>query len=200
MNIYLESNFVLELALLQEQSASCEQILSLGEAGRVRLAVPAYSLAEPYETLVRRQRKRKKMKEALDGELKQLSRSAAYEDQLGRFRDLTDLLINSADEEDRRLEEVRSRLIETADLIPLEASVLAAAARYQRKHDFSPQDALVYSAVLAHLEQDYARPSCFLNKDKDFDDQDVREELGGYNCKLFPRFDSGRQYILDRLG
>ena len=150
MNIYLESNFVLELALLQEQSASCERILSLGEAGRVRLAVPAYSLAEPYETLARRQRKRKKMKEALDGELRQLSRSAAYEDRLGRFRDLTDLLISSADEEDRRLEEVRSRLIETADLIPLEASVLAAAARYQRKHDFSPQDALVYSAVLAH--------------------------------------------------
>ena len=197
MNIYLESNFVLELALLQEQSASCEQILSLGEAGRVRLAVPAYSLAEPYETLVRRQRKRRKMKEALDGELRQLSRSAAYEDQLGRFRDLTALLISSADEEDRRLEEVRSRLIETADLIPLEASVLAAVARYRH---FSPQDALVYSAVLAHLERDYARPSCFLNKDKDFGDQDVLEELGGYNCKLFPRFDSGCQYILDRLG
>ena len=200
MNIYLESNFVLELALLQEQSVSCEQILNLGEAGRVRLAVPAYSLAEPYETLVRRQRQRKRTKEALDGELRQLSRSAAYEDQLGRFRDLTALLISSADEEARRLEEVRSRLIETADLIPLEASVLAAAARYQRKHGFSPQDALVYSAVLAHLERDYARPSCFLNKDKDFDDQDVLEELGGYNCKLFSRFDSGCQYILDRLG
>ena len=85
-------------------------------------------------------------------------------------------------------------------MIPLEASVLAAAARYQRKHDFSPQDALVYSPVLAHLEQDYARPSCFLCKDKDFDDQDVLEKLGGYNCKLFPRFGSGCQYILDRLG
>lgn len=132
MNIYLESNFVLELALLQEQSASCEQILSLGEAGRVRLAVPAYSLAEPYKTLVRRQRQRKRMKEALDRELRQLSRSAAYEDQLGRFLDLTALLISSADGEARRLEEVRSRLIETADMIPLEASVLAAAAFHRR--------------------------------------------------------------------
>ena len=191
---------MLELAFLQEQSESCERILSLGEAGRVRLAVPAYSLAEPYETLVRRQRQRKRTKEALDRELGQIARSAAYEDRLGRFRDLTALLINSADEEARRLEEVRSRLIETADTIPLEATVLATAAQYQRKHDFSPQDALVYSAVLAHLERDYARPSCFLNKDKDFDDQDVLEELGGYNCKLFPRFDSGCRYILDSLG
>ena len=54
MNVYVESNFVLELALLQEQSASCEEILGLCEAGRVQLVVPAYSLAEPYETLVRR--------------------------------------------------------------------------------------------------------------------------------------------------
>ena len=30
--------------------------------------------------------------------------------------------------------------------------------------------------------------------------QEVLEELGGYNCKLFSRFDSGCQYILDRLG
>ena len=95
---------------------------------------------------------------------------------------------------------MRSRLIETADTIPLEATVLATAAQYQRKHDFSPQDALVYSAVLAHLERDYARPSCFLNKDKDFDDQDILEELGDYDCKLFPRFDSGCRYILDSLG
>ena len=31
MNVYVESNFVLELALLQEQSGSCEEILSLAE-------------------------------------------------------------------------------------------------------------------------------------------------------------------------
>ena len=31
MKVYIESNFVLELALLQEQNESCENILSLGE-------------------------------------------------------------------------------------------------------------------------------------------------------------------------
>ena len=44
MNVYVESNFVLELALAQEQFESCEGILSLCEAGNVRLVVPAYSL------------------------------------------------------------------------------------------------------------------------------------------------------------
>ena len=62
MNVYVESNFVLELALLQEQHASCEDILRLCEAGRMQLVIPAYSLAEPYETLVRRHKQRQRIK------------------------------------------------------------------------------------------------------------------------------------------
>jgi hypothetical protein len=59
VNISVESNFVLELALLQEQHASCEDILRLSEAGNAQLIIPAYSLVEPYETPIRRHRQRK---------------------------------------------------------------------------------------------------------------------------------------------
>ena len=72
MNVYVESNFVLELALAQEQFESCEKILSLCEAGRIRLVVPAFSLAEPNETLARRKKQRKRMKEEFDLELDRL--------------------------------------------------------------------------------------------------------------------------------
>jgi hypothetical protein len=74
VNVYVESNFVLELALLQEQQASCTEILRLSETGKVRLVIPAYSLAEPYETLVRRHKQRKRMKAELDVELRQAVR------------------------------------------------------------------------------------------------------------------------------
>ena len=60
MNIYIESNFVLELALVQEQEASCENLLQVCEAGRAKLIIPAYSLVEPYETLVRRHTQRRR--------------------------------------------------------------------------------------------------------------------------------------------
>lgn len=49
MNVYIESNFVLELAFLQEQSSSCEEILRLAEGAHIRLVVPAYALIEPYD-------------------------------------------------------------------------------------------------------------------------------------------------------
>ena len=200
MNVYVESNFVLELALLQEESASGEAILRLGEERRARLVVPAYALVEPYGTLTRRQKRQKKVKEDLDVELGELARSATYADRLSGFRDLTALLIESADEADRRLEEVRSRLLRAAEVIPLDAVVLEASADSRREHGLSPQDALVYAAVLSHLQRMRPAQSCFLNRNyKDFGDPHIVEQLDGHKCKFFPRFDSGYQFILNAL-
>jgi predicted nucleic acid-binding protein len=200
VNIYVELNFVLELALLQEQHASCEDILRVCEAGNAQLIIPAYSLVAPYETLIRPHRQRKQMKAALDIELQQLARTATYADRLDGFQNLTALLIDSADEEAKRLEETRSGLSRTAEIIPLDRAILEIATRYQVAHDLSPQDALVYAAVLSYLTQSGAPESCFLNKNsRDFDDPDLVEELNTYNCRLLPRFDIGYQFILGRI-
>lgn len=200
MNVYVESNFVLELALVQEQHESCEAILRLGETGQLRLVIPAYSLVEPYETLVRRHRQRKRMKSELDDELRQLARTLPYARRLENFQNLTALLIESAKEEAERLEDVRVRLFKTAHVIALELPVLEAAARYQRAHDLSPQDAAVYAAVRFQLEREKAPRSCFLNKNsKDFDDPDLVEELDAQGCKLLPRFDAGYRFILGHI-
>ena len=54
MIVYVESNFVLELAFRQEDCESSDNILQLAEAGKIELMLPAYFLGEPYERLVRR--------------------------------------------------------------------------------------------------------------------------------------------------
>jgi predicted nucleic acid-binding protein len=200
VNVYVESNFVLELALLQEQHASCEEILQRSEAGSIQLVIPAYSIAEPYETLGRRYKQRKRMKMELDHELGQLARTADYIQRLSGFQNLTVLLIDSADEETKRLEDVRSRLLKAAEIVPLDTQTLTAATQYQGLHDLSPQDAIVYAAVLSHLKQHGTSQSCFLNRNsKDFDDPDLVEELNVYNCKLLTQFDTGYEFIRSRL-
>ena len=197
MNVYVESNFVLELALLQEQYESCQAILRLCETSRVRLVIPGYSVAEPHETLLRRQKQRKRLKKELDDEIRQIARTTTYADRLRRFDYLTSLLISVADEEAKRLDDVRTHLVKVGCVIPLDASVLVAATQYEKTHDFSPQDALVYSSVLSHLRRGDRQGSCFLNRNsRDFDDQNIVDELGTYNCKLLHRFDSGHDYIL----
>lgn len=64
MNIYVETNFVLELTFEQKQCSSCEQILQLCEAGKAKLIVPAYSLAEPHEKLSRQARSRRELQQS----------------------------------------------------------------------------------------------------------------------------------------
>jgi hypothetical protein len=119
---------------------------------------------------------------------------------LDGFQNLTALLIDSADEEAKRLEETRSLLSRSAEIIPLDRAILEAATRYQVAHDLSPQDALVYAAVLSQLTQSGEPQNCFLTKNsKDFDDPDLVEELSTYNCRLLPRFDMGYQFILSRI-
>ncbi len=91
--------------------------------------------------------------------------------------------------------------MEVASVIPLETSILTAAIRYQGTHDFSPQDAIVFAAVISDLSRRSADgQSCFLNRNsKDFDDQIVVDELESHRCKLLPRFDSGLAFIRNNL-
>jgi hypothetical protein len=43
MTVYVESNFVLEQALQQEQSESCDAIVNLAATGDISLVIPAFS-------------------------------------------------------------------------------------------------------------------------------------------------------------
>ena len=65
MIVYVESNFVLELALLQGEHQSCDSIVSLAESLTIDLAIPAFSLAEPYDVWRRRNGERTELYERL---------------------------------------------------------------------------------------------------------------------------------------
>ena len=66
---------------------------------------------------------------------------------------------------------------------------------YRRTHRFSPQDAIVYASVLAHLAGGSDRKSYFVSGDRHFDDPDVVAELGRFNCELVRSFDHGHHVI-----
>jgi hypothetical protein len=86
VNVYVESNFVLQLALLQEFHANCDAIVKLCEAGRAQLVIPAFSLIEPYRTLGRHHAQRVRIKGDLDIELRQLARTSSFTERLAEPR------------------------------------------------------------------------------------------------------------------
>lgn len=92
MNVYVESNFVLEQALEQEQCESCEELIRIATAGDIHLVIPAFSLAEPHIALMRKQNKRRALSSELQKHLSELGRSRSYREVSGNFNELVGLL------------------------------------------------------------------------------------------------------------
>ncbi len=200
MIVYAESNFVLELALAQEQSASCEELLQLAKAKQIQFVVPAFCFAEPQGTLHRRKRERGQLELRLKDELAQLARTPKYFEQLEEFARVTAVLAESAEAEAANLQSVVLSLLDCAEVIPLEAMIVSSAIQIEARHELSAMDAIVYASVLAHLQASARGISCFLNRNaRDFEDPDILAELGQLNCRLIPRFDDGLEFVKSQI-
>ena len=200
MNVYVESNFVLELTLAQEESDSCEQILLMGEAGNFQLFLPAFSLAEPYETLIRRDKDRKEIARELQQELTQMRRSVPRQTKVEAVREVIGLLTLSGSEDMDQLAHTSEAILSAASVIPLNSEVLLSALTYQNRLGLSPQDAIVYASVLWHLQETKPDQSCFINRNaKDFDDPDVKNSMGNYGCTMLFSFNAGYDYIHSQI-
>jgi predicted nucleic acid-binding protein len=200
MILYIESNFVLELAYLQEEYESCENILTLSEEGKIELAIPAYCIGEPYDSWVRRAKQRTELHDRLSQEIRELSRSKPYIRSPKEFQDVTKTLIKSGEEEKQRLDQAINRILETATVIPIERDTIKAAVELQKTRNLSPQDSIVYASVLAHLVKAPSGPKCFITKNsKDFANPDIYKELEGYDCKLLTKFERGLGYARSHL-
>lgn len=200
MIVYVESNFVLELAFLQEEHESCLELLSLSESGDICLMLPAFSIGEPYEAWVRRSKQRRDLHEQLITAIHELSRSRPYQGSSDEFQELTNLLRRSGEEEKLRLDNTLERILQTVEVIPIGLSIIRAAITFQKSLELSPQDSIVYASILNHLATASEELRCFINKDsKDFANPDIENELTAYNCQLLTKFADGLGYVRSRL-
>src|SRR5215216_533766 len=124
MIVYVESNFVLEVALRQEQHESCNSIIHMAEESKLQLVLPAYSLVEPYEVIGRHDIQRKQFSNELKNELKQILRSDSYKQETETILKVGDLLLKSGEDAKQQLEETTLRLIKASLIIPLDGDII----------------------------------------------------------------------------
>ena len=141
MRAYVETNFVLELVLRQEQEASCAGLLSLAKSGAVELVLPAFSIIEPYHAVEGRLRTRRQFVESFRREGGDLVRSSPYQVAQASYDLLLNLFTESMAAEEPLLEAIRAELVTSARLVPVDASVLSAATGLQPRFELSAQDA-----------------------------------------------------------
>jgi predicted nucleic acid-binding protein len=193
MILYVESNFVLELAFWREEQSVCQELLELATSQKIKLVLPAFSIGEPYEAWVRRAKQRRVLHEKLTAEIRELARSKPYQQ-------LSELLTKSGDEEKSSLDEVLDRILNVAEVCPIDLLTIRAAINLQKSHRLSPQDSIVFASVLKHLESASGEEACFVTKNsKDFAVSEVLEDLTRYGCKLITRFNDARGYIRSRI-
>jgi hypothetical protein len=201
MTVYVESNFVLEQALQQEQCDACNAILDLAASGHISLVIPAFSLAEPHQALALKEKARSRLSNELQTHIGELGRSRAYRALPGDFAGLVSILIESAEREREGLQDAISGLLNTAAVVPLDSTILSSASHLQAALGMSGQDAIVLASVLRHLQDNSTAESCFLSRNsRDFDDPDVRDRLDRLGCRYFAQFDHALSFIRTRLG
>jgi predicted nucleic acid-binding protein len=202
VNVYVESNFVLELALLQEQHAACKALLDLCTDGRIRLLLPSFSMIEPFGALFRRRAEHKAVKLPLDAALRELGRTASLATPVRDAKVmLHHLLVTNNEDELERWKLARSRIASVAELIPFDERVLPVAVAVEDQFRLTPPDALIYASVRSHLSQTRPPRSCFLNRNfEDFNIPPLITDLQAFGCRFLPAFDQGLSFVLGMLG
>jgi predicted nucleic acid-binding protein len=190
--VYVESNFILEAAALQEEHQACMDLLQMSEQDEIRLVIPAFALAEPIQTVRRRHAERMALQRGLNREISLLSRSVRYMDRLRQAAEVASILDESRHEEQERLDDVLLRTTTIADVIPLDGEVLGRARELRTEHDLQHADAVVLASVYVHLSGESAGHSIFLQRDrKDFLSPDITARLASYGCSLLGSFAAG---------
>jgi predicted nucleic acid-binding protein len=204
MNIYCETNFILEIVFSQEQATYCENIISLCKANKVNLIIPAYSFAEAIYRLEKQISLQDSFIEDLDPHIKHFSRTVNYnqqnEQQIQKFKDLEIFLRKNKEELKSRFEKCRNDLVSDAEIIPLDSHSLITAESFQTEYTLSLQDSIIFASTLSHLEQNNTASSCFLNRNaSDFNTKEIKSKLEPLNCKLITSFEHGFSYISNEI-
>jgi hypothetical protein len=200
VNVYVESNFILEHVLEQEQCDSCRELIEISRSRLANLIVPAFSLAEPHIALMKRHSDRNKWIDEMRRQVKELSRSRPYKSVSGTAEELRAVLASSIPRELGILRDATAAILQVAEVIPLEFPMLQNALAIQAATEISFQDSVVLASVQWHMTNTKPGQSCFLNRNSaDFDIPLIREMLSRQGCRLFSRFDQGVEFIKARL-
>ncbi len=208
MIVYVESNFVLEMALEQEQFVAAEAILSLAENNKIKLVFPSFVLSEPFECVMRKRGEGITLHKNLVETLQNLRRSEPYKNIMIDLEPAINALRDSHTRQLDLLHSTFDRLLGVGECIEINVSIFRAALNYQKSLNLAPQDSIIYASVVADLQ---SRPSeeekCFLSRDiKAFgndDDRSIKAELGASHCRYIGSFLQGLNFIqhtLARIG
>ena len=193
MTIYVESNFILEIALGQEESRYAGELLSEAEAGSIALAFPSFAISEPFATITQRERRRRTVIASMTKLLNDLDRSTPHRYIAKSLNPVIDQLSSVYQSEVTHLESTVNRLLSVGRSIELDSEIYRAALDNESRYGLSPQDAIIYASIVRDLATSVrTHRSCFMSRNfNDFGGPDIRAELASYGCRYEGSYEAG---------
>jgi predicted nucleic acid-binding protein len=194
--VYVETNFILELAYLRSTSDNCERLLDLAREGKISLVVPVFALLEARVAWQGVLRRRTRLHSDVRVELGELARSRPLANIGEQSQAFVTALVDTAQDDRSRLESAVTSLIAHATVLAANAETITAALVVEQRLGLLPQDALIYGAILHNLVHAAAGPKLFVTQNAtDFFIPTVQDELASYGCKLLTKFDAAEAFV-----
>jgi hypothetical protein len=198
VNVYIETNFILNLGLKQEGYEAVDKIVGLASQKTITLRLPAMAVLEAISTVGKRRLERAQLIKAVDRQLEQAKRSKdraaakSLEASIGVLAKL-----NTQELED--VQGVVYNLMSYARVLSHTPVVMFRAIAAQHWLNIDPVDSMIYAAVLVDLEAaPLLEPSCFLTTDGNLSKK-ISAELKSHNCRCITRFEDGLEFIRSAL-
>jgi hypothetical protein len=198
MILYVESNFVLEIVLRQEQVAPAEELLNLAEGRRIEIVFPAFCLIEPFWTIGNRADQRETLRKQLNQELTRLSRSDSHRELVANLNVAIQPMVELVHLEQRSFESTARQMLGVGKAIEMGQEIVESALSYQSRYGLTFFDAVVYSAIISDIVQrGDPGPKCFVSKDKKafFN----LEEFKSHNCRYISSFEEALKFSRNEM-
>lgn len=198
MIVYVETNFLLELAYRQERCDSCEEILRLAKEGQILLALPAFAAAEARLESRRRAKEREELHAQLRKHIREIARSEPFRGLMEESKGVMDALVQGLVQTQESLEDLILAVETQGVHIPLTGEVVAMARWAASAYKIAPEDALVLESIHSHAQR-HSGAKCFVSRDRAFMAPLIREHLSNEGCKILSDFPDAVAYIRNAL-
>jgi hypothetical protein len=191
MIVIVETNFIVEIVVEQDESAACAEILKLSNpSGNGHLVMPAFCLAEAGMMLERRQGERRSLISDLAGRAKNPRGSKVHARYTAALERLRSELLRVNEVEDQRFLDFTWNQIDQVEVTELTEKITNEAIVFRQTGIAKKlPDAIVLTSILAYLDRaDRRMPKCFVTPDKAFADRKILAMLRQRDCNLLRSF------------
>ena len=200
MKLYIDANFILQDALMQEQLPAIAETKVLIRSHALELRCPVVAFVEAVTCVSHRHAWRDDYRRLVEQHpsIRDLVRSRSHLQTRQKQKEVVDYLMEIRSKEEQHLKVVLDGLLEEGELLPVTSATFSTAMSLQREHEFRLADALIVASVLIDIEgqRDAQRPflkSLFISGDKRL--HPVKKDLESINCALIQNFQHAVEFI-----